>query len=343
MKRKFSLPTAPQAAGELPFAPEKPWLAPLAGYSDLPFRLLCRELGAQACETEMISAKGLIYRSPGTDSLLCSSPADQPLVVQLFGCDPEIIAEAVLILRRLGYNRFDFNMGCPVRKVLRQKSGAALLEDIGLALKIARALLAAVHAKGEDLPEQAGMAGFKFRLDSSKTTAFVRDFGRRLEDLGADWLCLHPRAASDGYGGAARWEAIAALVETVNLPVIASGDLFTAQAAAQCLKQTGATSVMYARGSLKNPYIFVQHGFALAGERQPELDSEGLTRLIERHIAIARDYCGDRRAFGKVRSIIPRYVRHLPGVGELRQKLSVCQDWETLAEALERFMEAKCR
>lgn len=341
MKRVFQMPTAPPDSPRPVFRPDQPWLAPLAGYSDLPFRLLCRELGARVCETEMVSAKGLLYRSPGTDSLLRTVPADAPLAVQLFGSEPREIAAAVLLLRQAGYNVFDFNMGCPVRKVMRQGAGAALLEDSCRALAIAAQMLAAAQARGDNLPEEPAMIGFKFRLDAGAGSDFVRDFGRRLEELGASWLCLHPRTAAEGYGGAARWDRIASLVEAVNLPVIASGDILSADAAARCLQETGAACVMYARVSLKNPFVFVQHECRMAGLPEPELDNAGLTRLIRRHIEITRDYCGDGRAFGKIRSIIPRYVRHLPGVGNLRQALAGCRDWQSLGSILSKFMEAR--
>lgn len=340
MKRTFSLPKAPEGCFLPVFRPEDPWLAPLAGYSDLSFRLLCRELGARVCETEMVSAKGLLYRSPGTDQLLKSVPGDQPLVVQLFGSEPEIIAQAAIILRKAGYNTFDFNLGCPARKVMRQKSGSALLEDPELALEIAEALICALQAQGEGLPETPGRTGFKFRLDAADSQNFVSDFGRRLEDLGASWLCLHPRTAAQGYGGVARWERIRQLVEAVEIPVIASGDLFTASAAVKCLQETGAACAMYARASLKNPFIFTQHRAAMEGREAPELDRAALMALIERHIAITREYCGDRRAFGKIRSIIPRYVRHLQGVGVLRKELAACADWDALSRSLAHFMEA---
>lgn len=340
MKRVFSLPSAPQDKAELVFQADCAWLAPLAGYSDLSFRLLCREFGAKVCETEMVSAKGLIHKSPGSDDLLRSVPRDSPLVVQLFGSEPEAVAEAVLLLRRHGYRHFDFNMGCPVRKVMRQKAGAALLEDLPLALEIASAMKRACHAQADDLPEAPALLGFKFRLNSKHSSGFAADFGRRLEDTGANWLCLHPRTAAEGYGGNAHWPEIARLVKAVNIPVIASGDLFTAEAGCDCLFETGASCLMYARGSLRNPYIFTQHGAAWAGEAIPKLDRAGLAALIRRHIEIGREYCGDRRVFGKIRSILPRYVRHLPGVGELRQNLTRCANWEELVMSLERFMES---
>ena len=155
MSKTASLPRCPANPESLPFGPDKPWLAPLAGYSDLPFRLLCREYGAAVCVTEMVSAKGLVYQSPGTNDLLASLPEDQPLVVQLFGAEADFLRRAVALLREAGYGWFDLNMGCSVPKVLRQGAGAAMLGDVENSLVVAKAML-----------EEAGTGrvGFKLRL-----------------------------------------------------------------------------------------------------------------------------------------------------------------------------------
>lgn len=336
MRARFNLPASPcLSAARLVFRPDQPWLAPLAGYSDLPFRLLCREYGAAVCETEMISAKGLVMKSPGSDRLLLSIEADAPLVVQLFGGEPECMGEAVKTLRAAGYDAFDCNMGCPVRKVLRQKAGAALMADSARAIAIAKAMLAAAKAQSELPPAKVG---FKLRLPPEGGWAALVSFGRQLEDLGASWLCLHPRNAAAGYGGQADWEAIARLAEAVAIPVIASGDLLDAEAGLSCLAQTGAAAVMYARGSLRNPFIFRQHAAAIRGEQPEGLTKEGLLALVMRHIELARKWQGDRRAFVKMRSIIPRYAKFLPGVNELRLRLCQLQEWESLEAVFSQFL-----
>lgn len=338
MKKAFHIPQrrVSDAAG-LVFRPDSPWLAPLAGYSDLPFRLLCRDLGAAVCETEMISAKGLLYRSPASGDLFLSDEADFPLVVQLFGGDPNSMAGALSFLRQLGYDAFDCNMGCPVRKVMRQNAGSALMARPDLALAIAAAMLKA--ASLPDLSERPARLGFKLRLDPGRKAGFAADFGRRLEDLGASWICLHPRSASEGFGGVAHWDEIARLVEATNIPVIASGDIFSAEAAKDCLRQTGAAGVMYGRGALANPFVFALHKTALAGETGPELDRSGLKAMITRHIELAKKFGGGDRAFRKMRSVIPRYTRQFRGVNELRQKLCQAGDWDALARALDNFGE----
>lgn len=340
MKKAFFIPERPfRDSDSLSFSPEAPWLAPLAGYSDLPFRLLCREQGAAVCETEMLSAKGLLNRTPGTGEILLSAAEDTPLVVQLFGSSPEHMAEAVLMLRKKGYTAFDCNMGCPVRKVMAHNGGAALLRNQRQALELAAAMLAAACARGDDLPKQPAVLGFKFRLAPDNPPGFVEDFGRKLEELGATWLCLHPRTAQEGFRGSAHREKIARLVEAVTIPVIASGDLFSADDGLGCLEETGAATVMYARGSLRNPAIFARHLDCLAGRQKHELTRAELKALIDRHIELACAHGEDRRAFVKMRSIIPRYVRSFPGVGELRQTLCSCENWQELDAALAKFMQ----
>ena len=212
----------------LPFAPDKPWLAPLAGWSDLPFRLLCRRFGAAVCCTEMISAKGLIYKSPGTAELFATCPEDGPVVVQLFGSEAPFMEAAAGQLRDKGFVWFDCNMGCSVPKVARTGSGAAMCKDIDNALSVAEAL---IRAAGR------GRVGFKLRLGwdepgRSPAAETWRVLAPALEALGAGWLTLHPRTAKQGFTGTARWEYLSELKALVSLPVIASGDLFTAEDAA---------------------------------------------------------------------------------------------------------------
>lgn len=332
MRKRFFLPAAPAgAASPLPFAADAPWLAPLAGYSDLPFRLLCRHYGAAVCVTEMVSAKGLIYKSPGTGELLMSLPEDQPLVVQLFGAEPEVLAEAVLTLRRAGYAWFDCNMGCSVPKVMRQGSGAALLGDPERALACAQAMIGAAP----------GRVGFKLRLGLDRDRLVLPDLALRLEDAGAAWLTLHPRTARQGFGGSADWEAIARLAQRLSIPLLASGDLFSAEDGVRCLAETGATGLMYARGALHDPAVFAAHRALLRGEEPAQPEAASLRAMISLHVRLAREHGWGDGALWKMRSLVPRYVRFLPGVRVLRQRLCRCTDWQDLETALDEFLDGE--
>lgn len=337
---KFRIPALLNPA-EPPIAPDKPWLAPLAGYSDLPFRLLCRELGACACETEMVSAKGICYQNPGSDTLLVNTFEDGPLIAQLFGADPAFMGQATAMLRKEGWVWFDCNLGCPARKVLRQGAGSALMDDPEVVLEIARAMLSAAARTADESkhPDIKAKVGFKLRLGRTPANKTIFDLARRLEDLGAAWLTLHPRYGSEGYTGEARWEEIENLVRLVAIPVIASGDLLSAEKGAECLRQTGAAGVMYGRGALRDPLVFSSHPHALKGNSPPVQTRQRLREIIERHITLTKETVGQKRALFKIRSIIPRYVRNFNGVGELRKKLCQCADWSSLTIALDEFLQ----
>lgn len=332
----FSLPGSQQNSPPVVFKRASPWLAPLAGYSDLSFRLLCREQGAAICETEMISAKGLLYNSSATNSLLASCQTDQPLAVQLFGGEPESMAQAVLLLRAKGYQFFDCNMGCPVRKVQKQHAGAALMADAARATQIARAMLTACKTSSENLPETPAMLGFKLRLPPKN--GHITDFAKKLEELGASWITLHPRTACQGYSGLARHEYTQILADKLNIPVIASGDAFSGEAGLKILNDTGAAAIMFGRGALYNPAIFVQFLNLLNKKSSPDKNYAQTAKLIRRHIELAFKYdANPRRSFVKMRSIIPRYVKTLPGINELRNNLNQCQNWNELNTVICKF------
>lgn len=327
-KKSFNLiPAPPGASADLPIGRHSPWLAPLAGYSDLPFRLLCREFGAAVCETEMISAKGLFYASSASAALLSTCATDQPLVVQLFGGEPESLKEGVSLLRKSGYLNIDFNMGCPVRKVYRQKAGAWLLGETKTALEIARTMHEAATCGTE---HKKARLGFKLRLGTSPGHSPLPDLALRLEDAGASWITLHPRYASQGYSGEADWESTARLAERLDIPLIASGDLLSAEAGLGCLDLTGADGLMYARGAMQNPAIFKDHFILLSGGSFSSQEKCDIIKILLRHAWYSKNFGEGRRAFAKLRSIVPRYVRIFRGSQALRARLANCVDWDSL-------------
>jgi tRNA-dihydrouridine synthase B len=321
------------SASHLPLGPGFPWLAPLAGFTDLPFRLLCREQGAAVACTEMVSAKGLVFglrsrreEDRGTWSLLTTRPEDAPLVVQLFGAEAEYLGEAVRALLDRGFSWFDLNMGCPVPKVVRTGAGAALLRDPSRALACARAMISAAPP---------GQVGVKLRLGQDGTV--VTDLGRALEDAGAGWLALHPRSAGQGFSGAIREEALGELAAAVSIPVLASGDLFSAGQGLNRLG-TGVAGVMFARGALRDPAIFARYRLALRGISLPDpLPPANLQSLILRHLELAENLSPGHAGKGgippgllKMRTVVPRYIRHLPGARRLRRDVIRCAGWEDL-------------
>ncbi|MBQ3892794.1 MAG: tRNA-dihydrouridine synthase family protein [Mailhella sp.] len=315
----------------LPVSPDAPWLAPLAGWSDLPFRLLCREQGAAACCTEMVSAKGLVYGGKNTEDLLQTADGDQPLVVQVFGAEPEFMQKAVRILKDRGFAWFDVNMGCSVPKVTKTGAGAALLRDVPGALRVAKAVI------GE---AGAGHCGFKLRLGWDAGSEVFLELSRGLERLGAGWVTLHPRHAKEGFSGVPRLSAIAETVRALSIPVIASGDLFTAEDGIRVLRATGCAAVMYARGALRDPGIFAWHRALLCGRTADDEGSgserAGLVRLMRRHICLARRYA-PQSAFLKMRTFLPRYAKGSEGAKMLRREIIACGGWDSMEAVIDRF------
>jgi tRNA-dihydrouridine synthase B len=333
-----------------PIGPDAPWLAPLAGFSDLPFRLLCRENGAAVACTEMVSAKGLLCNfkkgagrartQPGAEphgasaELLRTVPEDAPLVVQLFGAEPDCVAAAAREAMGRGFVFFDVNMGCSVPKVMKTGAGAALLHDPDKAAAVGRALF---RAAGE------GRAGCKLRLGPDARSSVYADLARRLEDEGAAWLTLHPRHARQGFAGSADLAALEKTARSISIPVLASGDLFSAEEAVKRL-ETGVRGVMFARGALADPGIFRRYRDLLAG-RVPEgcTSAAGVTFLL-RHAGLARALSTERAGKSgipssllKMRGIAPRYLRAFPGVGRFRAALAQCAGWDELHALVREF------
>lgn len=315
----------------LRIAPDAPWLAPLAGYSDLSFRLLCREHGCKAAVTEMVSAKGLCYDSKGTGELLRTTPEDSPLVVQLFGSEIEFIERSMHTLQEQGFRYFDLNAGCPVRKVIKTGCGASLHNTPELLQALVRRM-AEIAGPGN--------SGVKFRRGWTAGEDNYLEIGKRLQDAGAAWVALHPRTAKQGYSGQADWGCLKELAAALEIPVIASGDLMTAEDGVRCIRETGVQGVMFARGALYGPDIFDDYLALLRGETLPPRTGRDLARIILRHAELSRDHLPERKALLKMRSIVPRYVRHNPGVRRLRNELIHCDSWDSLESMVLDFLGA---
>ncbi|MDZ7762587.1 MAG: tRNA-dihydrouridine synthase family protein [Desulfovermiculus sp.] len=323
------MPNQPSHPFQLPIGRDVPWLAPLAGFSDLPFRLLCREMGCAVACTEMISAKGLLYQSPGTTDLLRTCAEDTPLVIQLFGSEPEVIAEALSWLVDQGYAYFDLNAGCPVRKVVKTGAGAGLLRNPDHLFTI---LSTMVDIAGP------GRVGVKLRSGWSSGQEILA-WITELDSLELGWIGLHPRTAKQAFGGQADWGVLDAVSRHAHLPVVGSGDLLAARDGVRCIQRTGVSGIMFARGALADPGIFATYLQIMRGEEDEERRGhEGrqqALRMARRHIALIRR-CGkgDRDLF-RMRSIIPRYLRGFQGVKNIRKQVVACTTWPELMNCLD--------
>jgi tRNA-dihydrouridine synthase B len=349
----------------------RPWLAPLAGHSDLAFRLLCREQGAAAACTEMVSARGLIYGENNgkgrnaTKELLRTTEDDSPLVVQIFGDEPEFLGQAVALLRSWGFGWFDLNLGCAVPKVTKAGAGAALAKDPRRAAASAKAMLKAAGAPtclpgpadnlaGVAAPKYApaGRVGFKLRLGWSREEENYLELGRELEQCGAGWLVLHPRYARQGFSGCADYTALEKLVRAVKIPVMASGDLFSAESALRVAGQTGVSGLVFARGALHNPVIFKDYLLRLekilennadkTEDKNSRADAIFLKKLILRHAGLIHTVNAvPERDLFKMRGATLRYVRDLPGSRLFRQAVSTCESWAEFYKLVEDFFGGK--
>ncbi|MBU4524208.1 MAG: tRNA-dihydrouridine synthase [Desulfomicrobium sp.] len=309
-----------------PITPDRPWLAPLAGFSDLPFRLLCHDLGCHTAVTEMISAKGLIYKSPGTKELLQTCEQDSPLIVQLFGSEEPFLVQSIERLRAEGFRYFDLNCGCPVRKVAKTGSGAALLKEPAHLLHLAKAMIAAT---------EPGCMGFKIRLGWHIGQPVYLPLAKELEELGAGWITMHPRFGAQGFTGHADWSHLKTLKANISLPVIASGDLFQAEDGLRCVDQTGVDSIMFARGALSDPSIFSRYLRLRQAQEPEEKSCLRITAMVRRLSELYAEHGMERLGLLKMRTLVPRFLKGLPGARAFRRDIVFCKSWDEVFHILE--------
>lgn len=283
-------------------------LAPLAGITNLPFRLICREAGASLAYTEMVSVNGLVREGIKTLALLKSSAADRPLGIQLFGDKPADLAEAARMVEGYG-DLLDINMGCPVRKVVGTGAGSALLQE---PLKIA-AIVRAVRA-ATTLPFT-----IKIRSGWHCGDNVFQEVGRIAEAEGCDAVTLHPRSRSLMFSGQADWSQLKELKEALSIPVLGSGDLFTPEDCLRMLEETGCDGIMIARGALGNPWIFRQvHELEQSGRCTP-VSTLDRADIIQEHLNLFVEERGEAIAVREIKKHIGWYARGFAGASEIRR------------------------
>lgn len=298
-------------------------LAPMAGVSDLPFRLLCREQGAGLAVMEMVSAKAILYRNKNTDELMRTVPKDRPVSLQLFGSDPEIVSKIAQQIEERPFDILDFNMGCPVPKVVKNGEGSALMRDPKKAAQIVRECVRKIHKP----------MTVKIRKGFCENEVNAVELAKRLEDAGAAAIAVHGRTREQFYMGKADWEIIRQVKEAVRIPVIGNGDVTGPESARAMMDQTGCDAVMIGRAARGNPWIFRQ---ILEGGGRPALAE--LKETILRHARMTVDLDGEYTGIRKMRKHVAWYTAGYPHSSRLRglsNSIATLEDLRSLLTLLE--------
>lgn len=304
------------------------FLGPMAGVTDLPFRILCKEQGADLVYTEMVSAKGVQYNNKNTEQLLQIAEEERPAALQLFGADPDILSETARRLEHRNFDILDINMGCPVPKVVNNGEGSALMKNPKLIGEIVRKV-----STGYSKPVTV-----KIRKGFQEGSINAVEVAKIAEENGAKAIAVHARTREQFYSGQADWEVIRQVKEAVTVPVIGSGDVFTPLDAKAMIEQTGCDAIMMARGTRGNPWLFAQiKEYLKSGILIPRPEFEEVKEMILRHAVMLSDYKGEMIAIREMRKHVAWYTTGYPGSAKLRNHVNEIENMEDLKELLENY------
>ena len=300
-------------------------LGPMAGVTDLPFRLLCKEQGAGLVCMEMVSAKGILYNNKNTESLLEIHPDEMPASLQLFGSDPKIVSEMAKRIEERPFAILDINMGCPVPKVVRNGEGSALMKNPKLVFELVSAVVKAIEKP----------VTVKIRKGFDEQHVNAVEIAKIIEEAGAAAVAVHGRTREQYYSGKADWEIISKVKDAVSIPVIGNGDGTSGERAIAMREQTGCDGVMIARGAQGNPWIFSElTAYEQTGTLPPRPSVGEIKKTMLRHAALQLEYKGEYLGIREMRKHVAWYVKGLHGAARLRDAINKVETYEELENIL---------
>jgi len=309
------------------------FLAPMAGVTDLPFRLICREMGCGMVYTEMISAKGLYYNDKKTKELLAIENEEKPVALQIFGSEPDIMGRAAYTLNNRENITLDINMGCPTPKIIKNGDGSALMKNPKLAGEVIKAVV----------KESIKPVTVKIRKGWDEHHINAVEMAKIIEDSGAKAIAIHGRTREDFYSGKADWHIIAEVKKVVSIPVIGNGDIFTVEDAIKMLEETKCDAIMIGRGVRGNPFLFKEiNHYLMKKEIMPRASLQEIISVIFQHMNLAIKYKGEYIAIREMRKHITWYLKGLKNSAEIRNNINLAKTREEIEDILIRYLDCFC-